>query len=54
MIFCCDSDDDDHGDVDEYDLDNYKMLIIILELLCLISLCSTCCNIRYVDGTILL
>ena len=52
--FCCDSDDDDHGDVDEYDLDNYKMLIIMLELLCLISLCSTCCNIRYVDGTILL
>ena len=30
IIFCCDSDDDDHGDVDEYDLDNYKMLIIIL------------------------
>ena len=53
--FCCDSDDDDdHGDVDEYDLDNYKMLIIMLELLCLISICSTWCNIRYVDDAMLL
>ncbi len=52
----CDNDDDDHGDVDhgdvdEYDIDIYKMLIV---LLCFISLCSTCCNISYVDGTILL
>ena len=28
IIFCYDSDDDDHGDVVEYDLDNNKMLII--------------------------
>ncbi len=26
----CDSDDDDHGDVDEYDIDSNKMLIIIM------------------------
>ena len=38
------NDDDDFGDVDEYDIDNYKMMIIIM---------FTCCNIRYVDGTIL-
>ena len=26
----CDSDDDDHGDVVEYDIDNDKMMIIIM------------------------
>ncbi len=26
----CDSDDDDHGDVDEYAIDNNKMMIIIM------------------------
>ena len=26
----CNSDDDDHGDVDEYDIDNNKMMFIIM------------------------
>ena len=26
----CDSDDDNHGDIDEYDIDNNKMMIIIM------------------------
>ncbi len=31
----CYSDDDDHGDVDEYDIDNNKMMIIIMFFLLL-------------------
>ena len=38
----CDSDDDDHGDVDEYDIDNNDDYYYVLPA------------IRYVDGTIFL
>jgi len=45
IVVDCVNDDDDFGDVDEYDIDNYKIMIIIM---------FTCYNIRYVAGTILL
>ena len=49
---------DDNGDDDDDDDDIYNsalMIIIVMnlsELWSMILLCSTWCNIRYVDGTI--
>ncbi len=38
----CDSDDDNHGDIDEYDIDNNKMMIIFMFYLLLDMLMVLC------------
>ncbi len=47
----CDSDDDDRGDVDEYDIDNNKMIIMFYPLLDMLMVQYYYLSYGYDDGS---